>query len=141
MSRRIETIEQLAALPMNSIFVDRIGLAWQVTALGADWSHTKGHSDTRRNGFVQAGNHVVYEAAALASTLPVRVVDDGAPEPVAPASCTEPGKCPDGGRCHHKCSGPCFRVKTCVPLGGIFPGDLWPASVVADHAGDGEFIL
>lgn len=73
----VTTIEALADLPVNAVFVDRIGVAWQVIQLGADWSHTKGHRDTRRNGFVQAGNHAHYEAKALARVLPVRVVDDG----------------------------------------------------------------
>lgn len=38
--------------------------------------------------------------------------------------------CPDGGTCHHQCSaGPCFRVITCGPLSGTYPGDQWPAEI------------
>lgn len=37
--------------------------------------------------------------------------------------------CPDGGRCHHSCEKGCWRVRTCVPLSGVYPGDRWPASV------------
>lgn len=39
-------------------------------------------------------------------------------------------KCPDGGKCHHACApSSCFRVGSCGPLSGVFPGDAWPASV------------
>lgn len=74
---QIETVQQLRDLPRNVVLVDRIGVAWQVIELGADWSAHKGHGDTRRNGFVQAGNHVHFEADRLASVLPMRVVDSG----------------------------------------------------------------
>jgi hypothetical protein len=40
--------------------------------------------------------------------------------------------CPDGGVCHHGCAdGPCFRVGSCGPLPGVFPGDQWPAALRA----------
>lgn len=42
--------------------------------------------------------------------------------------------CPDGGKCHHGCSTGCWRVTTCGPLSGVFPGNRWPAEVAADHA-------
>ncbi|GAA5154698.1 hypothetical protein GCM10023340_38690 [Nocardioides marinquilinus] len=73
----ITDVTDLGSLPINSVLVDRIGVAWQVVELGADWSYAKGQRDTRRPGFVQAGNHVRFEAAALVSVLPMRVVDDG----------------------------------------------------------------
>lgn len=39
-------------------------------------------------------------------------------------------RCPDDGRCHHACPpGACFRVHSAGPLSGVFPGDVWPASV------------
>lgn len=38
--------------------------------------------------------------------------------------------CPDGGRCHHACRASCFRVRTCGPLSGVFPGDMWPDNPV-----------
>lgn len=55
------------------------------------------------------------------------------------------GQCPDGGTCHHGCwerrplgpgfvdqrGRPCFRVLTCGPLSGKFPGDYWPPEVLA----------
>lgn len=42
------------------------------------------------------------------------------------------GGCPDGGVCHHWCAdGPCFRVGSCGPLSGVFPGDQWPAALRA----------
>lgn len=35
--------------------------------------------------------------------------------------------CLDGGACHHECTGgACFREKCCLPLSGVFPGDVWP---------------
>jgi hypothetical protein len=35
--------------------------------------------------------------------------------------------CPDGGTCHHECGAArCFRVDTCEPLSGVFPGERWP---------------
>ena len=42
--------------------------------------------------------------------------------------------CPDGGTCHHECAAKCFRVTGCVPLSGVFPGDVWPIGVLASHA-------
>jgi hypothetical protein len=49
----------------------------------------------------------------------------------------EPQVCPDGGRCHHQCaelnSGRCWRVVTCGPLSGVYPGDQWPSDVVARY--------
>lgn len=42
------------------------------------------------------------------------------------------GGCPDGGVCHHWCAdGPCFRVGSCGPLSGVFPGDQWPTALRA----------
>ncbi len=42
--------------------------------------------------------------------------------------------CPDGGTCHHDCgAGPCFRVRTCGPLSGVFVGDRWPDELVKAH--------
>jgi hypothetical protein len=37
-------------------------------------------------------------------------------------------RCPDGGRCHHECTGPCWRVDHAGPLSGVYPGDRWPQS-------------
>lgn len=45
-------------------------------------------------------------------------------------------KCPDRGACHHQCEdngGKCFRVRTCSPLSGEFPGDKWPSKVKEEH--------
>ena len=44
------------------------------------------------------------------------------------------GACPDGGTCHHGCNlsrpkSPCWRVRYCGPLSGVFPGDEWPADL------------
>lgn len=44
--------------------------------------------------------------------------------------------CPDGGTCHHQCAGRCFRVATCEPLSGVFPGDTWPEGIHAQHTQD-----
>lgn len=41
--------------------------------------------------------------------------------------------CPDGGPCHHECTGSCFRVQCCGPLSGVYPGDTWPVEVLAEH--------
>ncbi len=42
--------------------------------------------------------------------------------------------CPDEGTCHHECGhGPCFRVLSCEPLSGVFPGDRWPSYVVDEN--------
>jgi hypothetical protein len=50
---------------------------------------------------------------------------------------TGPAQCPDGGTCHHRCAdGGCFRVETCGPLSGVYPGDRWPEAVVAAHTSD-----
>jgi hypothetical protein len=40
--------------------------------------------------------------------------------------------CPDGGRCWHACAVTtvCFRVNYCAPLGGVYPENAWPESVV-----------
>lgn len=39
--------------------------------------------------------------------------------------------CPDQGRCHHECgAGPCWRVQSCGPLSGVYPGNTWPADVI-----------
>lgn len=44
-----------------------------------------------------------------------------------------PRNCPDGGTCHHLCGDakPCFRVVTCGPLSGTYPGNRWPPDVTA----------
>lgn len=42
--------------------------------------------------------------------------------------------CPDGGTCHHECERACFRVKSAAPLSGVFPGNRWPAEIVAKHS-------
>ena len=35
--------------------------------------------------------------------------------------------CPDGGTCHHECGlARCWRVDTCEPLSGVYPGNQWP---------------
>lgn len=46
-------------------------------------------------------------------------------------------RCPDGGACNHECIQACYRVLTCGPLSGVYPGDQWPDEVVA-IAGAGE---
>jgi len=55
------------------------------------------------------------------------------------------GRCPDGGYCHGSralagsppCpAGRCFRVRNAGPLSGVFPGDRWPATVLADTKGE-----
>ena len=49
------------------------------------------------------------------------------------------GRCPDDGTCHSvEPCGPrdCYRVKTCGPLTGAFPGDVWPGEVAALHTGE-----
>lgn len=59
----------------------------------------------------------------LAATPPVTVrTKDANPE----------GRCPDGGFCHHDCGSQCFRVSTCGPLSGVFPGDRWPGVLTAE---------
>lgn len=92
--KRVENVEQLAELSVGAVLVDTIGLAYQVIQLGADWSAHKGERDTRRPGFVQAGNHVTYEVRQMVSVLPMRVVDDGHAEPPVR------DRCPDDGKCH-----------------------------------------
>lgn len=44
-------------------------------------------------------------------------------------------QCPDGGTCHHMCSGPqcCFRVQFAGPLSGVYENDEWPAGVKNAH--------
>jgi hypothetical protein len=44
------------------------------------------------------------------------------------------GRCPDGGTCHHECGESCFRVQSCGPLSGVYPGDTWPVDIQRDHA-------
>jgi len=40
-------------------------------------------------------------------------------------------RCPDDGRCHHDCgAGPCFRVRYCGPLTGVYRDDVWPDYVI-----------
>lgn len=46
---------------------------------------------------------------------------------------SEPERCPDGGTCHHLCAEACFRVLTCGPLSGSFPGNTWPEEMRAEH--------
>lgn len=79
---KITSVDELLACANGAVLVDRIGVAWQVIELGADWSAHRGERDTRRAGFVQAGNHVTFEARQLASVLPMRLVDRGTPEPI-----------------------------------------------------------
>jgi hypothetical protein len=47
------------------------------------------------------------------------------------SSSSEKRSCPDGGTCHHECGAWCWRVQMCGPLSGVFPGDRWPAAIVA----------
>lgn len=84
----VTTLTELALVPVNSVLVDRIGCAWQVTSVGQDWSAHKGGRDTRRPGYVMAGNHVVYEVSQMVTVLPMRVVDQGHPE-ASPAQAAE----------------------------------------------------
>lgn len=48
---------------------------------------------------------------------------------------TKRERCPDDGACHHECgiADPCFRVRTCEPLSGVYPDDRWPDEVVSEH--------
>jgi hypothetical protein len=46
-------------------------------------------------------------------------------------------RCPDDGACHHACEETCWRVSACGPLSGVYPGDDWPAEVVAANPPDG----
>jgi hypothetical protein len=70
-------------------------------------------------------------------------------EPVVPCpACPDArraraGRCPDGGYCHGSnlevgsgvCKpGRCFRVTTGGPLSNVFPGNKWPAKVVARNS-------
>lgn len=82
MIARVETLDALADVAVHAVLVDRIGMAYQVVQLGSDTSFAKSGADTRRSGFVQAGNHVTYALYQMARVLPLRVVDDGSPEPV-----------------------------------------------------------
>lgn len=75
----IDSTEGLIRLPVNAILVDRIGCAYQVISGGSDWINYRGGIDSTRNLFMQAGTEVTYGAGALATVLPVRVVDSGAP--------------------------------------------------------------
>jgi hypothetical protein len=46
-----------------------------------------------------------------------------------------PRSCPDDGTCHHACdAGPCFRVRACGPLSGVFPDNRWPQEVREEEA-------
>ena len=63
------------------------------------------------------------------------VVIDGAEGPLTAVSddgvvnmeiVDPPPRCPDGGRCHHRCQNRCWRVDNCGPLSGVFPEDRWP---------------
>lgn len=76
---RVESLDDLARVPANTVLVDAIGLAYQAVTVGENWSSTRGHADTRRVAFVQAGNHVVYGAEQLLGMLPMRIVSDGSP--------------------------------------------------------------
>lgn len=83
-----------------------------------------------RRGLGEAGHHHPLESAEAVST--------------ARAYVAQAGKCPDTGTCHHGCWGqrresegvvdvrtrPCFRVLSCGPLSGVFPGGAWPEAVV-----------
>lgn len=56
------------------------------------------------------------------------------PETLGPRQTPDGVKCPDDGTCHHQCieaARPCWRVQTCGPLSGVFPGDQWPDNVTA----------
>lgn len=53
------------------------------------------------------------------------------------AALTKPS-CPDDGACHHACAERCWRVSHAEPLSDVFPGDEWPAEVLADHADHAE---
>lgn len=50
------------------------------------------------------------------------------------------GRCPDDGTCHHLCESSCYRVFCCGPLSGVFPGDEWPADVVAANPDTGRWV-
>ncbi len=76
-SAELTALDALGHVAVGTVLVDRIGLAWQVVELGANWSATKGGKDTRRAGFAMAGSHVTYELDQMASVLPIRIVDDG----------------------------------------------------------------
>jgi hypothetical protein len=56
---------------------------------------------------------------------PMRI-GDGSPLP-------SDRECPDGGACHHGCTTGCFRVAWAGPLSGVFPGDTWPAGIIAEY--------
>lgn len=43
--------------------------------------------------------------------------------------------CPDGGACHHLCADRCWRVSTCLPLGGKYDAG-WPELVRRAHSED-----
>lgn len=45
-------------------------------------------------------------------------------------------RCPDQAACFHQCAefGYCYRVRNCMPMSGVFPGDRWPMTVPAPDA-------
>jgi len=50
-----------------------------------------------------------------------------------PETISHHDKCPDSGTCHHGCAdGNCFRVGSCSPLSGTYPGDAWPDGLIFD---------
>ncbi len=73
----------------------------------------------------QGGDRVLRDHLTGARTL---TPDDlkGQPE-------SEVGRqCPDGGACHHKCTGAsCFRVRCCGPLSDVYKGNEWPGWIIA----------
>lgn len=72
----------------------------------------------------------VRDAVAISEARAARVARGEVSGDARPVSV--PMVCPDGGACHHECAPvSCFRVGSCGPLSGVYPGDRWPASVVA----------
>lgn len=47
-------------------------------------------------------------------------------------------RCPDGGKCHHRCRDRCWRVIHCGPLSGVYPGDDWPDEIRKQHETETE---
>jgi hypothetical protein len=52
-----------------------------------------------------------------------------------PGACMKGGQvltrgCPDGGACHHGCTGACWRTRWASPLSMAGWGDTWPAKVL-----------
>lgn len=62
----------------------------------------------------------------------------GEPSPAQEATAAHyrtEGRCPDRGACGHYCAdGPCWRVSTCGPLSGVYPGNLWPDRILTANA-------